>query len=152
MVRALPWLALLGCAPPPAVELPADTGQTGPTGPAITILYPKDGDTFDLVGCALVDVPIVVLVEGLELAVPGVGGEGTGHWHGGPDLEVGYCVSSVPYCEGMADTPDGARYEALFDGAGTRKLNVELVDGEHQPVGAEDSVEVTLLDPDGGCP
>lgn len=151
MQRALPWLFVFGCAPPPVIEL-TDTPPEE-VGPSIEILYPNDGDTFDLVDCAFVDVPIVVLVEGLELTEPGEDIEGVGHWHGGPDLNNGYCVGIVPFCEGVLgrDPADTARFEGLVDGPGTRKLNVELVNGLHQPLGASDSVEVTLLDPDGGC-
>ena len=151
MHRALPWLALVGCAPPPEIAV----DDTDLVGPSIEILFPKDGDTFDFVaGCAFVDVPLVVLVEGVELAAPGEVVEGQGHWHGGPNLEAGYCVGIVPYCDGVFDRDpvlETASFEGLVDGPGTRKLTVELVDGLHQPLGSEDSIEVTLLDPTGAC-
>jgi hypothetical protein len=155
MHRALPWLALVGCAPPPAVKLgdtdatPVDTDLPAPS---ISIVYPKGGDTFELAGCALAGVPIVVVVEGLELTEPGEEVAGTGHWHGGPSLEGGYCVSSATDCLGAVDPPDNTRFQAVVGGPGTSKLFVELVDGLHQPLGAEDSVEINLLDSEGGCP
>jgi hypothetical protein len=151
MKRALPWVFLVGCAPPPAVPLTGDTAAGA--GPSIEILYPYDGDTFELVGCALVDVPLVVLVEGVELVPPGEDVEGQGHWHGGPDLNEGYCVGTRPFCEGAPDRVVDSTYESTVDGPGTRKLQVELVNGLHQPFdGANDSVEITLLDSAGDCP
>ena len=97
--------------------------------------------------------PIIVYVEGVELAPFGEPVEGQGHWHGGPDLVEGYCVATTPFCEGVADRADtdNVHYEGGNIGGGTRKLFVELVDNLHQPLGADDSVEVTLIDGDGSC-
>lgn len=138
-MRSLPLLFLLACAPPPEVPL-AEGALDG--NPTIELLYPEPEQEIALtVDCEL-DVPIVVWVAGIELQPPDPSNlvDGEGHWHGGPSLEAGYCVSSGNSCEDYVGTDVRP---------GPINLFVELQDNGHNPLEARDQVEVTIVDPVG---
>ena len=151
-MRALSlWLAA-GCAPPPAVEPATEE-------PSIRILYPEEDQELVLgPGCVLTE-PIVVDVRGFTLVEGGVNADGEGHWHGGPDLGAGYCMSWTPWCAGRPGEPvKGERRDARYVGQGRLEglltLQVELQTNQHEPIAnARDQVEVLLVPADGEtCP
>lgn len=140
-MRLVAALLLVACAPPP--ELPLATASQDP---AIEILYPETEQMIPLSPGCVLDVPIVVHTEGIELTPPDPDNlvDGQGHWHGGPDLGTGYCVTHRNSCDDYRgeDVP-----------LGVINLRVELQDNGHNPfeefVGARDQVEVTIVNPPG---
>ena len=74
--------------------------------------------------------------------------EGQGHWHGGPSLDGGYCVTARNSCEGN-ETGGSGFYNGSTVIPGTINLFVELQDNAHDPLGPTDQVEVTIVNPPG---
>jgi hypothetical protein len=149
-MRTMPVLLALGCAPPPVTLSPSRGGG----GPSIEILYPEPGQQVVLEpGCVLTE-PLVVHVRNLDLAPPGEPVDGQGHWHGGPDLDEGYCASSVAFCEGEGDAEESfTRYDGSGRTAGPLNLYASLHANDHRPLGVEDLVEIELVAADGeACP
>ncbi len=140
MPRLWPTVLAIACAPPPLV--PAGGGELG-----IELLFPEPGDQVPLNDDCELDTVIVVDIDGLELVPPAPDDlvEGQGHWHGGPDLASGYCVSFGSACRD-------------YDGAGVRlglqTLFVQLQNNGHEPLGPEDQVEIEVVPPLSGvsCP
>jgi hypothetical protein len=134
-----------GCEPPPA---PGEEDA----GPSIEILDPRPGQVITLNDQCQLDTLLVVNIEGLEVVAPDPENvvEGQGHWHGGPDLAAGYCISWHSFCVG-GDTPP-TTYAGDNVEAGTAKLFAALTDNAHAPLDVpEASVEITLVEPEGGC-
>jgi hypothetical protein len=140
-------LVVAGCEPPPAPEGVTD-------GPSIEILDPRPGQTITLNDACVLDTLLVVNIEGLEVVAPKPDElvEGEGHWHGGPDLDAGYCIAWHSFCEGGEDPPN--TYAGSSAAAGTAKLFAELTDNGHAPLPGVPvaSVEVFIEEPVGGCP
>ena len=140
-------LVAAGCEPPPAPEDVAD-------GPSIEILDPRPGQTIKLNADCLLDTLIVVNIEGLEVVAPDPDNivDGQGHWHGGPDLAAGYCISWHSFCEGGDDPP--TTYVGTSVSPGTARLFAGLTDNGHAPLDfPEASVEILVENPDGAtCP
>lgn len=145
----LPCLLLVACAPPPPVAF----GETGAEAPRLEILYPEAGQQIELGADCLLTEPLIVHPIGVDLVPPADEDvEGQGHWHGGPSLENGYCVSSVAFCVG-SDTSGLGTYLGAGLSAGLLTLYVELNTNTHEPVeGSRDQVEIELVDPGGLCP
>lgn len=144
-VPVLLALSLGGCAPPPEVLL--YTPSYTDTDPTIDLLYPEPGQVIELDGDCSLSEPIVVAVTGILLtdwdASP-IAIERQGHWHGGPDLDGGYCRSYDNSCDD---------YVATDMSEGPINLYVGLFDNTHAPLGAEDQVEIELEAPVGvDCP
>lgn len=137
----------VGCAPPPEVSV---VDPDAP--PSLEILHPEAGDTFTLdADCTLTE-PIVVYVSGLELVPPRPAVvDGEGNWHGGTDLDGGYCLSSDAYCAGGPLSADYRNYDGTGMTAGTLTLFAQLFDNTHQPIADPVQVEVELVDPGGSC-
>ena len=135
----LVWSA---CAPPPEVSL-----GTTVAVPSIELLYPEQGQVVTLdADCVLVE-PLVVVVRGVDLTPPAPDDlvEGQGHWHGGPDLAQGYCVSSDNAC---------SDYDGTGLSEGPANLFVQLQDNGHNPLAgdqASDQVEISIEAP-ATCP
>ena len=92
------------------------------------------------------DEPIVVHIVGIDLVPPRPEDvvDGEGHWHGGPDLTEGFCISADASC---------VDYDGTVVRTGRRTLQVALQDNAHSPLGPEDQVEVEIVDPAGvDCP
>jgi hypothetical protein len=144
------FVILAGCEPPPP---PAGATDEGPT---IEILYPEPGQPIALNDACVLDTLIIVHIMGIELVPPDPANivAGQGHWHGGLNVEQGYCASSVAYCTGGDGSP------GTFDGTdvspGQATLFASLRDNGHTPLGPQAEVEITVEDaldgPDGGCP
>ena len=128
-------LIVAACAPPPAAS-----------GLSIELLYPESDQEVTLDGDCVLREPIVVDIDGLNLVDPAPDNivDGQGHWHGGPDMENGYCISSDNSCND---------YEGRDLSLGRLTLFVELQDNGHNPLGARDQVEVVVVAPsDVNCP
>jgi hypothetical protein len=144
-LAAVAICAALGCEPPPPIDL-------GPHGPTLKITNPEPGEKLELDSTCTLTEPIVVDVSGIRLVEPRpelVRGEG--HWHGGPDLNHGYCLSDRTYCLGGSDSADYERYDGSGMTAGLRTLYAELQDNKHNDLGVGDQVEIELTDPGGYC-
>ncbi|HHO54354.1 MAG TPA: hypothetical protein ENK18_26655 [Deltaproteobacteria bacterium] len=87
----------------------------------------------------------MVAVTGIQLTEPSpIAIERQGHWHGGPNLDEGFCNSSDYSC----DDYDGSNMSV-----GPLNLYVELLDNTHSPLGPKDQVEIELTAPVGvTCP
>lgn len=144
------WTAVAACQPPPPVEL----GGEDPVAPAIEILYPEPAQEIVLDATCTLTEPLIVHVEGLDLVATGPDPEdipGEGHWHGGPSLSRGYCVSSVAFCVGDATGEGFTTYDGSGMAPGSLTLYVELQSNVHARLGPTDQVEVRLIDPDDHC-
>jgi hypothetical protein len=120
--------------------------------PTLEITYPEPGEIIELDGTCVLYTLIVVHITGIELVEPkNELVEGEGHWHGGPDLDRGYCYSDEPFCEGADNPDDYERYDGSGMTAGLLTLFAELQDNMHGSLGIGDEVEIQLTDPDGNC-
>ncbi len=139
-----------GCEPPPPPGTVTDDQLS------IEILFPEPGWEIPLNDLCVLDTLLIVDIQGLDLipADPANIVEGQGHWHGGLNVEQGYCSSAVAYCTGGDGSP------GTFDGTAVRPGNVTLFaslrDNGHAPLGPVAEVEILVQDPldgpDGGCP
>jgi hypothetical protein len=140
-----------GCAPPPPLQL----AEPGDRSPSIEIIHPGQSDEIELDATCVLTELIVVYVTGLELVDPKnqlVDGEG--HWHGGPNLDRGYCFSAEPFCSGAPRGPlveDYSHYDGTAMIPGLTTLYAELQDNLHGAIGVAAEVEVRLMDPGGHC-
>lgn len=137
------FVLALGCAPPPEVLLSTPTISDDTI--AIELLYPEPGQIIQLDEDCTLHEPIVVFVTGVELTEPtAIAIENQAHWHGGPNLDQGFCRSFDNSCDD---------YEGGDLSSGPLNLFVSLRDNVHDALGAEDQVEIELIDPDSGpCP
>src|SRR5262245_4980143 len=140
------------CDPPPPPGTVTDTD----TGPSIEILYPEPGQEVTLNDACVLDTLLIVHIEGLELVPPDPANivDGQGHWHGGLDVEQGYCASWTAYCVGGDGSP--GTFDATSISPGNVTLFAALRDNGHAPLGPQAEVEISVADalngPDGGCP
>jgi hypothetical protein len=155
-MRTMLVLFALGCAPPPEISLSSPQGEEEPS---IEILYPEPGQQVELEPGCVLTVPIIVYVQNFALVPTGEVLPTEGHWHGGPDLDEGYCKASVAYCEGGGEDEEEEEDEGYthYDGTGRSEgplnLYVSLHTSDHSPLGVEDVVEIDLVPPDGeACP
>ncbi len=146
-----PFLCLMfaACEPPPEVQVAGDGT------PSIEILEPINGQELELgAGCTL-QALLLVYVANFELRADLIGeapAARQGHWHGGPDLTQGYCRSAGAICEG-SDVGGVDSYDGTGLSPGPLTLQVQLQENDHNPIDANDQVEVTLVDDVGGdCP
>lgn len=81
MHRFLLTLHLIGCAPPPLVEVAVE--DTGSTPPAILIVHPEPETQIQLRDDCLLDTIVAVDIDNFELTPPDPTNveTGKGHWH-----------------------------------------------------------------------
>jgi len=143
------FVAVAGCEPPP----PPGTATDGPT---IEILYPEAGQAVTLNDLCVLDTLLIVHIEGIDLvpADPANIVAGQGHWHGGLNVEQGYCSSALAFCWGGDGSP--GTFDATEVSPGQATLFASLRDNGHTPLGPQAEVEILVEDaldgPDGGCP
>ncbi len=81
MYRFLVTLPVLGCAPPPAVEIAVE--DTGAPPPSVLIVHPEPDATVKLSDDCLLDTIVAVDIDNFELTTPDPTNvePGKGHWH-----------------------------------------------------------------------
>jgi len=134
----LVFFALLGCAPPD----PIDADLVGE--PTIEILFPTAGMEIELDDQCRLDTVIVVDIDGLDVVdwtERDEDIEGEGHWHGGPDLTDGYCLSFQTFCDDYTKVPLTAPRNS--------SVSATLVTNLHEEFGEPDQVEIRLVPPPG---
>lgn len=132
------FCALLTCAGcPPPEPIVGD--------PSIEVLFPLPNQEITLNADCEIDTLIVVDVDNLDLVEPSDDFiepvDGQGHWHGGPDLQQGFCRSGTTFCDD---------YESdAFPAPSNGSISVSLASNDHRLFGEPVIVELQLVAPAG---